>query len=164
MLFSRAQRTDFPELIALYRAATKRMDEQGIPQWDEIYPGGRVIREDISRGQMEVCRIDGRIAAAFSLEFFREGGYEPAAWRYAEPRFAVLHRLCVHPDFQGRGVAASAMDYLEERVRSLGVRAVRLDAFSQNPAALRLYEGRGYQKAGEIAYRKGLFYLYEKKL
>ena len=76
----------------------------------------------------------------------------------------VLHRLCVHPDFQGQGVARQAMDYLENEVRARGIQTIRLDAFSQNPTALHLYESRGYQKAGEISYRKGLFYLYEKKL
>lgn len=164
MQFSRAKRADYPELTALYRAATQRMIEQDIFQWDDIYPDCRVIREDISRGQMNAGRLAGTIAVAYSLEFCREGEYEPADWRYAEPRFAVLHRLCVHPDFQGRGVAGETMDHLEEAIRSQGVRAVRLDAFSLNPAALHLYENRGYTKAGEIIYRKGLFYLYEKKL
>jgi ribosomal protein S18 acetylase RimI-like enzyme len=164
MRFSPGLRKDFPELIALYRAATKAMDLRGIFQWDELYPNTFVIREDISRGQMETGRIGERIAVAFALEYCSEGGYEPAAWRYDEPRFAVLHRLCVHPDFQGSGVAGEAMDYIELSVVHRGVHAVRLDAFSQNPAALRLYERRGYEKAGEIVYRKGLFYLYEKKL
>lgn len=164
MQFSCAKRADFPELMALYRAGTKWMDEQGIFQWDDIYPDRRVISEDISRGMMEVGRIGERIAVAFSLEFCRKGGYEAAAWRYDEPCFAVLHRLCVHPDFQGRGVARETMDHIESIVLSRGVHAVRLDAFSQNRSALRLYEARGYQKAGEIDYRKGLFYLYEKKL
>ncbi len=164
MLFSRAERADFPELTTLYRAATQRMIDQKIEQWDEIYPDCRVIREDISRGMMDAGRLDGKIAVAYSLEFCREGGYEPAAWRYAVPYFAVLHRLCVHPDFQGRGVAGETMVHLEEAIRSRGIFAVRLDAFSQNPVALHLYESRGYLKAGEITYRKGLFYLYEKKL
>ena len=164
MRFSRAERADFPELKALYRAAIKWMDEQRVYQWDEVYPDGRVICEDISRGMMEVGRIGERIAVAYSIELCKRGGYESAAWRYDEPVFAVLHRLCVHPFDQGKGVARETMAHMEEYVRSVGVFAVRLDAFSQNPAALRLYESRGYKKAGEIAYRKGLFYLYEKKL
>ena len=113
---------------------------------------------------MSVGRVGGRIAVAFSLEYGGEGDYEPAEWRYPADRFAVLHRLCVHPDFQGRGVAREAMDHIEKRARGQGAQALRLDAFSQNPSALRLYERRGYEKAGEIRYRKGLFYLYEKRL
>jgi len=155
---------DLPELMALYRAATRQMDEQGIDQWDEIYPAESVLREDIAAGQLTCGRIGGSIAVAFALEECREGDYEAAAWRYAEPVFAVLHRLCVHPDVQGQGVSRKAMDYLEQLVRSRGIRAIRLDVFPQNPAALHLYESRGFVKAGEITYRKGLFYLYEKKL
>jgi predicted GNAT family acetyltransferase len=39
-----------------------------------------------------------------------------------------------------------------------------LDAFSLNPFALRLYEKIGYVRVGEANWRKGLFYLYEKKI
>ncbi|NLI54465.1 MAG: N-acetyltransferase [Clostridiales bacterium] len=164
MDFSTARRCDLPELIALYRAAIQSMDAQGIPQWDEIYPDRRVIAEDISRGEMEVGRVGETIAVAFSLELCGEGDYEPANWRYPAPRFVVLHRLCVHPAFQGRGIAKEAMDHIEQSVLTRGIHAIRLDAFSRNPAALRLYESRGYEKAGTIQYRKGLFYLYEKRL
>lgn len=164
MEFRGAEPRDLPELMALFRAATRQMDAQGILQWDEIYPDEVTIRADIVRGQMRVGTRSGRIAVAFMLEICSEGDYEPADWRYREPAFAVLHRLCVHPDFQGQGVAKEAMDFLEDAMLSSGIRTIRLDAFSQNPAALHLYESRGYEKAGEIRYRKGLFYLYEKRL
>ena len=164
MEFRGAEPRDLPELMALFRAATRQMDAQGILQWDDIYPDEATIRADIVRGQMRVGTRSGKIAVAFMLELCKEGEYEPADWRYREPDFAVLHRLCVHPDFQGQGVARKAMGYLENEVRSCGRKTIRLDAFSQNPAALHLYESCGYQKAGTIHYRKGLFYLYEKDL
>jgi ribosomal protein S18 acetylase RimI-like enzyme len=56
------------------------------------------------------------------------------------------------------------MAFIEETLRARGVKAVRLDAFSLNPFALRLYERLGYEKTGEVTFRKGLFYLYEKDL
>ena len=164
MEFCQAARCDLSELMALYRAASGRMDEQGVSQWDEIYPSEEIIGDDIDGGLMTLGKIDGVIAVAFALEHCCHGDYERAAWRYAEPRFVVLHRLCVHPAFQGRGIARQTMDYLEALTFARGIRAIRLDAFSQNPAALHLYESRGYEKAGEITYRKGLFYLYEKRL
>lgn len=164
MEFSFARKGDLTELMALYRAATQHMDARGVFQWDEIYPSAVIVSEDIARGQMQLGRIEGAIAVAFALETCARGEYEPAAWRYDESHFIVLHRLCVHPAFQGRGVARQAMDALEAETLARGIRTIRLDAFSQNPTALRLYESRGYEKAGEIQYRKGLFYLYEKKL
>lgn len=164
MEFFRACQNDLASLMNLYHAAIQHMDAHKIFQWDEIYPDEQIIREDIASGLMTVGRVDGNIAVAFSLETCTEGEYEPAAWHYLEPRFVVLHRLCVHPDFQGRGLAREAMDYLEQLVLQRGIYAIRLDAFSCNPAALHLYDSRGYEKAGEIQYRKGLFYLYEKTL
>ena len=164
MNFSTAQAEDLAEILLLFRAATTRMDAHGVYQWDEIYPDEGILSEDIARGNMTIGKIDGRIAVAFMLDFCEDSDYETAAWRYCAQDIVVLHRLCVHPDFQGQGVARQAMDYLENEVRARGVQTIRLDAFSQNPAALHLYESRGYQKAGEISYRKGLFYLYEKKL
>ena len=164
MEFFHAIQSNLPELLALYVAATKQMDEQGIPQWDEIYPDKSVLLEDIELGRMYVGKKDGRIAVAFALEQCQDGDYEEAAWKYEAPSIVVLHRLCVHPAFQGQGVARAAMDYLEQLVLSRGINVIRLDAFPQNPAAITLYESRGYVKAGEITYRKGLFFLYEKKL
>ena len=164
MNFSTAQAEELAEILLLFRAATTRMDAHGVYQWDEIYPDEGILSEDIARGNMTIGKIDGRIAVAFMLDFCEDSDYETAAWRYCAQDIVVLHRLCVHPDFQGQGVARQAMDYLENEVRARGVQTIRLDAFSQNPAALHLYESRGYQKAGEISYRKGLFYLYEKKL
>lgn len=164
MDFSFASRKDLPELLALFQAATRSMDAQGIHQWDEIYPDKTVLSEDIECGIMEVGQIADRIAVAFALEECAPSDYEDAKWRYAAERIVVLHRLCVHPAFQGKGIARGAMDYLERRVSERGISTIRLDAFSQNPAALKLYESRGYEKAGEIVYRKGLFFLYEKKL
>ena len=164
MEFSTAQAQDLAEILRLFRAATTQMDAHGVYQWDEIYPDEGILGEDIARGNLTVGTIDGRIAVAFMLDYCEDSDYESADWQYCEQNIVVLHRLCVHPDFQGRGVARQAMDYLENEVRAQGIKTIRLDAFSQNPTALHLYESRGYQKAGEISYRKGLFYLYEKKL
>ena len=164
MEFRKAQMCDLTEVMALFRAATLAMRAVGIDQWDEIYPSADVVREDIGRAQMHIGLESGKIAVVFVLEPCHEGEYEPASWRYVEPEFTVLHRLCVHPDFQGQGIARQAMDYLEQAVLKSGISAIRLDAFPQNPAAIRLYESRGYVKAGEVTFRKGLFYLYEKQL
>jgi ribosomal protein S18 acetylase RimI-like enzyme len=164
MEFRKARASDLQEVMALFRAATLAMAAQGIPQWDEIYPSAEIVQEDIDREQMQVGLVDGIIAVVFVLEPCQEGDYESANWQYPAEHFVVLHRLCVHPGFQGQGVAKQAMDYLEQDVRNRGISCIRLDAFPQNPVAIRLYESRGYGKAGEITYRKGLFFLYEKNL
>ena len=164
MEFTLAQPSDLDELYALYRAAIAHMDAQGIYQWDDLYPARDVLEQDISHGEMEIARIDGQIAAAFTLNPRCDEEYALGAWRYPDARFCVLHRLCVHPLNQGQGVAAQAMDYIEHSLLQRSFESVRLDAFSNNPSALRLYEKRGYERVGEVHFRKGLFYFYEKPL
>lgn len=53
---------------------------------------------------------------------------------------------------------------MEGQVRFLGGGAVRLDIFSQNPHALRLYTKLGYAPVGTVRWRMGDFILMEKKL
>jgi choline dehydrogenase-like flavoprotein len=76
----------------------------------------------------------------------------------------VIHRLCVHPKHQHQGVAKETMRRAERLICERGYDCIRLDAFTQNPHALKLYEGFGYSKAGETTYRKGRFVLLEKAL
>ncbi|MEZ4508791.1 MAG: GNAT family N-acetyltransferase [Eubacteriales bacterium] len=121
MVFSRALPDDLPELVSLYRLAARRMEAKGIFQWDDIYPDSHVISRDIERGEMRMRRIGAQIAVAFSLESCVSGQYEQAHWRYDEPRFLVLHRLCVHPSHQGCGMAREAMDFVERAALERGI-------------------------------------------
>jgi len=140
------------------------MDESGIPQWDEIYPNEADFRKDIEKGQMFLCDIGGRIASVFVLNRQRDDEYKNGAWHGDEDTSKELHRLCVDPAFQNRGIGVKTVLLAEDLLRKGGIKSVRLDAFSLNPYALRLYEKLGYQRVGEAHYRKGLFYLYEKLL
>ena len=76
----------------------------------------------------------------------------------------MLHRLCVNPELQGRGLARQAMARMEKNALDKGFDSVRLDVFSQNLHAQRLYEKLGYRRTGEVRFRKGIFHLLEKAL
>ena len=56
------------------------------------------------------------------------------------------------------------MNFAEDRARELGYCAIRLDAFTKNPRALRLYQTLGYHDAGGVTLRKGPFRCFEKRL
>lgn len=56
------------------------------------------------------------------------------------------------------------MQYIEKEVSSMGFQAIRLDAFTENPFALKLYDNLGYSRVGYADWRKGRFYLMEKYL
>lgn len=53
------------------------------------------------------------------------------------------------------------MSHIEKQVTLMEVNSIRLDVFSKNPYALRLYKKCGYIKVGLANWRKGEFYLLE---
>lgn len=53
---------------------------------------------------------------------------------------------------------------IENDLKRQGISAIRLDTFSGNPFALRLYAKMGYEMIGHVDWRKGRFLLMEKSL
>ena len=164
MEFRPATIGDLDALVSLYGAATQDMREKGIDQWDEYYPDREILAEDVESGDMTLGLLDGQLACAYVVNREYEPEYELGAWEHTEGDFCVLHRLCVNPEMQGRGLARQAMARMEKTALEQGFDSVRLDVFSQNLHAQRLYEKLGYKRTGEVRFRKGIFYLMEKGL
>lgn len=164
MVFRKAELTQAPQVFSIYRAAISHMQASGIDQWDDAYPTQAVIEQDIANGEMTIGLIDDIIACAYVLNKEQWEGYENGDWQYSNLPFSVLHRLCVNPIYQGKGVAKQALQFIEAFLKSEGVGVLRLDSFPQNLNAIKLYQNQNYLKVGEAAFRKGIFYLYEKKL
>ena len=162
--FRRAGTDDLDALVALYGAAAQDMLRQGIDQWDEYYPDREILTEDVESGDMTLGLLDGEPACAWVVNREYEPEYVSGAWEHTRGDFCVLHRLCVNPELQGRGLARQAMARMEKNALDKGFDSVRLDVFSQNLHAQRLYERLGYKRTGEVRFRKGIFYLMEKGL
>ncbi|MBQ4449180.1 MAG: GNAT family N-acetyltransferase [Prevotella sp.] len=151
---------DFQEIIGIYRSAIDTMNANGIMQWDEIYPTPDDIRKDIDTQEMYVGLKDSRICVAYTLNKESDAQYQNASWD-GGINYIVVHRLCVAPKFQHQHIARDTMQHIHSECREYGIKAVRLDAFTENPYALALYKNLGYQKRGEAVWRKGKFNLYE---
>ena len=159
-----ARQSDREELVALVLGAVDALNACGIPQWDAVYPNATHVDADLRNGQLYAARADGRIAGMITLNRQFDPEYATGDWQVPGDNFMVVHRLIVSPAMQGRGIGARMMEMAEAMLRESGVRSIRLDAFSQNPHALRLYRKLGYHTVGEAQWRKGLFYLMEKEL
>lgn len=153
---------DLPDICTIFEKATRVMNDNRIHQWDNLYPNQEIIREDILNSQMYLGVIENQIASVFVLNQQSEAEYENGNWKYKDSAYKVVHRLCVDPTFQKMGVGTKTMQIIENLQKNEGTAAIRLDAFSLNPYALRMYEKLGYIKVGEVNWRTGLFYLYEK--
>ncbi len=162
-----AEEGDLDEICALVQAAVAEMERRGIFQWDEIYPAREDFLNDIKSRSLFIGQTEfqstKRIAVIYVLNKECDEEYKTAAWTI-QGDWRVLHRICVHPDFQNQGIAKMTLAHIEQKARDLGAASIRLDVFSQNPFSQRLYERAGYRKTGEANWRKGLFYLMEKDL
>ncbi len=140
------------------------MEKDNIPQWDEIYPDKTILEEDISKNQMYIGKIDNEIAVCFVLSEECDEEYKNGKWQYPDAKFNVIHRLCVNPKFQNRGIATETIKYIEELSKSQGYDVIRLDCFTLNPYSQKLYNKTGYSVTGYADWRKGRFELREKKI
>lgn len=164
ILLRKACIEDFEAIVTMFKNAVEVMDSNGIYQWDSIYPSEDIIRKDLLSNQMYLGTMNNRIVSSFVLNQDYDKEYSNGNWRYKDASFYVIHRLCVNSAFQGMGVGSRTMQLIENLLRNKQIETIRLDAFSLNPIALKMYEKLGYNRVGEVNWRKGLFYLFEKKI
>ena len=162
--FRKAANTDIEEICLLVKSAIATMESKGIHQWDEVYPAKEDFLTDINDGNLYAGITEDEIAVVFVLNKCQDEAYFSADWTYDGDSFCIIHRLCVNPKFQNQGVAGQTLRYIEEKLIRDGVKAIRLDVFTQNPFALRLYEKDGFCKTGSADWRMGKFILMEKLL
>ena len=76
------------------------------------------------------------------LPFFEPFEHLSPSGRY------YINILAVYPEYRGRGLARQLMAVAEDQGRVAGFREAALHVFSENRAAVSLYEGLGYRQAG----------------
>ncbi len=140
------------------------MINNGIDQWDDLYPDFKIIEKDILEkqafGYFDKEQLVGYMACN---EIFNEE-YNDVDWKFHADKPLIIHRLAVKPNFQGVGIAKKLIQFAETKSKDDGYAAIRLDAFSGNPKALKLYRRLDYTLAGQVYFRKGMFYCFEKSI
>ena len=166
-----AMLTDFNEVAAMFKNAITNMNNNGLYQWDDTYPDENLIRSDIENGEMYLSIVNDRIVASATVNQMQEPEFETGDWKYHCSLYAVIHRMCVDPGASNRGIGARTILAIEGMMKDKGFESIRLDTYSQNPIAIRLYEKLNYDRVGCIRYDyiknnrvRDVFYLFEKKL
>lgn len=162
--FRQAQPQDLPGLYRFYQDTVQRMNQQGIDQWDDMYPDEITLREDVDKQEMYMLTDGDELVAAVVLNEEQDPHYWSVDFQYCTGRIGVIHRLCVGAGHQGKGYGKQILQCSEEFFRKQGYSAIRLDAFPQNAPAIRLYTNMGYRRCGRILLRKGVFHCFEKLL
>lgn len=162
--FRSAQAKDIDNVFVVFADAIKQMESVGIFQWDEVYPDRGILINDILQNQMYIGVVDNRVACVYVINRDCDSEYLSGKWKFNDGNHCVVHRLCVHPSFQNCGVGTTTMKHIELQANKMGFNSIRLDSFTKNPYACKMYENLGYSIAGVADWRKGRFYLMEKKI
>ncbi len=164
MTFAVATFDDAQEILKVIQESVIVLKDMGVDQWDEIYPTIEDVKKDITEQSLQVGRINGEIAVTFTINSEYDEEYASGEWTEQSGYFQVIHRFAVHSKYQNRGIARKTLTYIHQEQKKRGVKSIRLDAFTQNPYSVRLYQNMGYQIVGQVTFRKGQFHLMEKVL
>ena len=153
-MIRKAKLSEIPEILTVTNACATHMISKGILQWNEHYPSKEAFEKDILRNELFLFEKDDKIIAGIVISTLIDKEYIPVKWLTKTGNNIYIHRLFVHPDFQGKGYAQNLMDFAEERAKENNYISVRLDTFSQNKRNQNFYEKRGYKKLGDIFFPK----------
>lgn len=166
-MIRKATSSDIDSILLLTKACAKDMISKGIYQWNEHYPNAEAFENDIHRNELYVLTSENNILGSIVISTLMNDEYNAIQWLTPSDKNIYIHRLAVHPDFQGRGFAQQLMDFAEKFALEHDNISIRLDTFSQNNRNHKFYELRGYIRLESIYFpnqSKHPFNCYERVL
>ncbi|UCG70273.1 MAG: GNAT family N-acetyltransferase [Thermoplasmata archaeon] len=160
----RANSENIIEVLELVQECMQHMNDQGIEQWNEQYPQSDIFISDIEKDSLFIIKNEENIVGIIVLSEEQDEQYDQIDWKDKFGKVLLVHRLAVHPKWQGKGIAQKLMDFGENYAKENGYSSIRLDTYSQNPRSLKLFEKRKYErKSGHIHFPecKEPYYCYE---
>ena len=145
---------DVIEILKITKACALHMINQNIFQWNEHYPNAKAFENDINKGECFVLEKENTIIGCITISTIMDEEYIPIEWLTPNGDNIYVHRLAVHPDFQGNGYAQRLLSFAEQFAKANNYASVRLDTFSQNKRNQKFYACRGYKKLGDIYFPK----------
>lgn len=163
MEFLLANKEDSELVYQMMVRAKEDSQRHGIYQWDDRYPTRKMLDSDIENGFTELIRSDGRIIGFFTSNSICEDDvHNHIQWLNESDNWIILHRLCVDPAFQNRGLGKQIVQLFEHRATQMNYLSIRIDVFGTNEKAIHIYESAGFTRVGQAMCERGLFYIYEK--
>ena len=155
MTITKPQNQDISELLIVTKSCAQAMIKNGIYQWNENYPSYEAFEKDIEIGQLWVLKNDNNsIIGSVVISEMIDEEYKEVEWLTPNAKNIYIHRLAVHPDYQGQGFAQKLMNFAEGYAKENNFISVRLDTFSVNTRNNVFYQKRGYQKLGDVYFPK----------
>ena len=123
------ERPDTPEALALITELETYLEPLYPPESQFGFSPEKLIKENVA---FFVLRLNGLTAGCGGVKLYRN--------------FGEIKRMYVRPEFRGKGLSKQMLKHLEEYTLQHGVHVIRLETGVNQPEALALYEGMGYNR------------------
>jgi ribosomal protein S18 acetylase RimI-like enzyme len=164
-MIKKAKISDLNNLLEITKSCARDMISKEIFQWNELYPSKEVLQKDIALEQLWKLEINHKTIGLIVLTDIEDPEYKDVKWLTKNHQNLYIHRLAVHPKYQGKGYAQKLMDFAENYAKQNNYISIRLDTFSQNKRNQKFYKKQNYKQLGSIYFPKQSehpFYCFEK--
>ncbi|MDC7125078.1 MAG: GNAT family N-acetyltransferase [Spirochaetales bacterium] len=164
IIIKKLSEQEIDNTFKIYKDATENLISLGINQWDDFYPTKEIILNDIKKESLFGYFEKNTICAAMVLNTEQSPEYSNIDWKFKDKHPLVLHRICVSPKHQRKGIAKKLIIFMEEYAIKNNYKTIRFDTFTKNPYSVKLYNSLGFINSGTVKFRKGEFYCFEKRI
>ncbi len=156
---------DLVEVMYLIRVCVKDMNSKGLKYWNTFYPGGEIIKEDLERKTIFLAKEKGVCKGMITLDEEAPEDYMEVKWESESSKPLYVHRMAVHPSWQGTGIDKLLLEFAEKYATDNKHTSLRLDIFGSDSLTTQFYKAHQFIQSGEFHsnYQKTPFICYEKK-
>lgn len=155
IMIQKACKNEIDSIEVLYNESINWLNSQGIHQWKkEVYPTRKSALDAIQEDTLYCCIVNGNLSGTFIINENQVEQYKTLNWQYKTGKILVLHTLVIKPKETGQGLGKTIMDFIIDYARRNGYKAIRLDVFIDNKAAVRLYRYFEFEFVGKVFFDK----------
>lgn len=149
----------------IVKGAVLRRKDEGSNQWQDGYPNPETITSDIENKFGYVLTVENKIVAYVAIIFEPEPAYEEivGSWLSSKP-YVVIHRVAVHAEWLGKGLAKKIFECAEEIALLNKIDSIRVDTNFDNLPMLHILNKLNYVYCGEVYFRGSARKAFEKLL
>ena len=151
--FRTATLRDYDACLNIINKARTQMIDSGVHQWNDGYPSGDDVLNDINNGVAHVLTIDNEIAVYGAVILNGEPCYDTIAGNWqTNGNYYVIHRFATLPEFQREGLAQKFIRCVRGLCEVEQVPSIKVDTHIKNFKMIGLLSSLGFCYCGIIEY------------
>jgi ribosomal protein S18 acetylase RimI-like enzyme len=130
--------SDLKQIFQFFDYSINYQEKNGYPVWRN-YDKQVIIKDIEGKNQYKVV-VDSKAAIVFSVCY-----QDKLIWRDLDDGTSIyLHRIVVNPEFKGKRLFGTILDWAIEHSTSKGIKSIRMDTWANNPIIIDYYMSFGF--------------------